>query len=148
MSATAACTQVKVPVRLTAMMRSQISGVMSSTASNDSMPALVTRISTGPELGADLRERGVDRRPVGDVDLDRQRRAARGRELVGGRLGGRAVAVEDGDAVAVGDEPSGDAEPDAGGATGDDRDPAHRAASTGSNSRCSLVRPRRIQVGS
>ncbi len=48
MSATAACTQVNVPVRLTAMMRSHVSGVMSSSAVNDSMPALVTRSSTGP----------------------------------------------------------------------------------------------------
>ena len=48
MSGTAACTQVNVPVRLTAMIRSHVSAVMSSSGSNDSMPALVTRISTGP----------------------------------------------------------------------------------------------------
>ena len=137
------------------MMRSQISGVMSSRLSNDSMPALVTRISTGPSSARTSANAGVDRRPVGDVDLDRQRRAAGGRELVGGRLRGRAVTVEDGHAVTVGDEPPGDAEADARGPTGDDGDAAHRpvladvrGASTGSNSRCTFVRPRRIHVGS
>jgi hypothetical protein len=48
MSGSAAWTQVKVPVRFTAMIRSHFSAVMSRTASKDSMPALVTRISIGP----------------------------------------------------------------------------------------------------
>ena len=110
------------------------------------MPALVTRISTGPELGADPRERGVDRCAVGDVDLDADRAAG---QLRGRRLGGRAVQVEHGDAVAVGGELLRDAEPDAGRAAGDDRDPAaHSPASTGVNSRWSSVRPRSTHVGS
>ena len=70
MSGTAACTQVKVPVRLTARIRSHFSAVMSSSG--------VERLDAGAgdedldrtELGADPRERGVDRRAVGDVDLD------------------------------------------------------------------------------
>jgi hypothetical protein len=40
MSATAVWTQVKVPVRLTAMMRFEISGVTASRSSTASMPAL------------------------------------------------------------------------------------------------------------
>ncbi len=48
MSGTASCMHVKVPVRLTARMRSHFSAVMSATASKDSIPALVTRIVTGP----------------------------------------------------------------------------------------------------
>ena len=50
MSGTASCMQVKVPVRFTARRRSHFSGVMSATASNDSMPALVTRIVIGPSF--------------------------------------------------------------------------------------------------
>src|SRR5579864_1217440 len=48
MSGTADWTEWKVPVRLTARMRSQASGVMSVNAMNPSMPALVTSTSTGP----------------------------------------------------------------------------------------------------
>ncbi len=48
MSGTASCTQVKVPVRLTAMIRSHFSGVISVTGSNASMPALVTTMVIGP----------------------------------------------------------------------------------------------------
>ena len=42
-------------------------------------PALVTRISTGPSSARTRSNAGVDRRPVGDVDLDGDRRAAAGR---------------------------------------------------------------------
>ena len=109
----------------------------------------VTRISTGPSSARTLRESGVDRRPVGHVDLDGHRRAAGGRDLVGGRARGRAVAVEDRDAVAVGDEPLGDAEADARRAAGDDGDRLIDGAShRRSNSRWTFVRPRRIHVGS
>ena len=150
MSGTAACTQVNVPVRLTAMIRSHVSRRdVERAASNDSMPALVTRISTGPSSARTRANAGVDRRPVGDVDLDGDRRAAGGGELVGGRLGAGAVAVEERDAVAVGGELLGDAEPDARRAAGDDGDAAHRGSPpTGVNSRCSSVRPRRTHVGS
>ena len=48
MSGRAACTQVKVPVRLIPMIRSHPSSVMSRTGVNASTPALVTRIPTGP----------------------------------------------------------------------------------------------------
>src|SRR5207248_8579466 len=97
----------------------------------------------GTELGADPLERGVDRTAIGDVHLDGD-----GAHLAGFLLRRRAVQVQDRDLVPVGDELTGDAQPDAGGATGDDGDAIHRVPSTGSNSRYSLVRPRRIQVGS
>ena len=48
MSGTASCTAVNVPVRLTAMMRSHFSAVISVTGSNASTPALVTTMVTGP----------------------------------------------------------------------------------------------------
>ena len=48
MSGTASCTQVKVPVRFTAMKRSHFSGVISTTGSKASMPALVTTMVIGP----------------------------------------------------------------------------------------------------
>ena len=48
MSATANWRQVNVPVRFTAISRSHFSGVMSSTGSNASIPALVTTMVTGP----------------------------------------------------------------------------------------------------
>ena len=48
MSGSASCTQVKVPVRFTAMIRSHFSGVMSATGSNASTPALVTTMVIGP----------------------------------------------------------------------------------------------------
>ena len=107
MSGTAAWTQVNVPVRLTAMMRSQVSGGDVEQRVEGLDAGAGDEDLDGPELGADLGERGVDRCPVGDVDLDRDRLAALGLQLGGGGLGARAVAVEDGDAVAVGGEAGG-----------------------------------------
>ena len=49
MSGTAAWRQWKVPVRLTAIMRSHVSASMSRKSANPSMPALVTMIPTGPK---------------------------------------------------------------------------------------------------
>ena len=111
------------------------------------MPALVTRISTGPSSARTVVERGVDRGAVGDVDLDASAGAPRARSSAAGAPP-RAVEVEQRDAVAVGGEPRGDAEPDARRAAGDDRDAAHGAPPPASNSRCSSLRPRRIHVGS
>ena len=68
MSATASWRQVNVPVRFTAISRSHFSGVISSTGSNASIPALVTTMVTGPSCFA---HRGIDlleSRPVGHVD--------------------------------------------------------------------------------
>ena len=48
MSGAAACRQWKVPVRLTAIIRSHASAVMSRNSVKPSIPALVTMISTGP----------------------------------------------------------------------------------------------------
>ena len=48
MSGTAAWTHVKVPVRLTAMILSHFSAVISSRGSKDSTPALVTSMPIGP----------------------------------------------------------------------------------------------------
>ncbi len=108
------------------MIRSHPSAVMSRTGVNDSMPALVTRISTEAELRSDLVEAGGDRRPVGDVDVDGDGAWRPPAQLVGRRLGRGSVAVEDGDPVAVGGEPAGDAEADPRCPAGDDGDPAHR----------------------
>ena len=148
MSGSAACTQANVPVRLTATMRSHCSAVMSSTGVKDSMPALVTRISTGPSSAR-------TRSTPASTDGRSATSTSRARTFVPSASSSAAAVssvagftVEEGDAVTLGDEPAGHAEADAGRAAGDDGDPAHELASTGSNSRCSLVRPRRIHVGS
>ena len=148
MSGTAAWTQVNVPVRLTAMIRSHFSGVMSAQRIEGLDARAGDEDLDGPELGADLRERGVDRLPVGDVDLDRHGLGVLSLELRGCLVCGLAVSVEDRNVVAVGNELAGDTEPDPGGSAGDDGDPAHRPPSIGSNSRCRSVRPRSTQVGS
>ena len=56
MSGTADCTQWKVPVRLTAMIRSHASTVRSVNFTKPSIPALVTRIPIGPNAP---RERSI-----------------------------------------------------------------------------------------
>ena len=139
------------PVRLTATIRSHFSAVMSASGSNDSMPALVTMISTGPS-SARTRANAAStdaRSATSTVDADRS--GVRSLELCCRGNGCRAVEVEHGDAVTVGGELAGGAESDAGRAPGDDRDPTHRAAhrpaSTGVNSKCRSVRPRSTQVG-
>ena len=130
------------------MIVSHFSGVMSSTASNDSMPALVTRISTGPR-SARTRANAASTDPRSATSTSTASAVPPlARSSAGGPRRGRAVAVDDRDPVAVGDELLRGAETDAGRTAGDDRDAAHRLASTGSNSRCSFVRPRRIHVGS
>ena len=62
------------------MIRSHASAVMSRTGVNDSMPALVTRISTGPSSAADLRRTPASTdAAVGDVDLDGRAASPAGR---------------------------------------------------------------------
>ena len=95
------------------MIWSHCSGVISSSGSKDSMPALVTRMVDRTELGAHAAKAASTDGPVGDVDLDGRGLSPRPVQLVGRRLGPGAVAVEDGHVVAVGDEPPGDAQPDA-----------------------------------
>ena len=94
------------------------------------MPALVTRISTGPS-SLRTRANAASTEPRSATSTSTAtRRVPAGAQLGGGRLGGRAVPVEDRDAVAVAASCCGDAEADAGRTTGDDGDAAHRAAST------------------
>ena len=127
MSATAAWTQMNVPVRFTATMRSHFSGVMSSSGVNDSMPALVTRSSTGPSsartrANADSTDcRSATSTSTASASVPDARSSG------GGRLGRAPVLVEDRDAMSVGGELLRDAEPDARSAAGDDCDAAHRA---------------------
>ena len=147
MSGTAAWTQLNVPVRLTATMRSHFSDVMSRSGVNDSMPALVTRSSTGPSSA----------RTCANADATASRSAtstATASALLPAASTSAAAAsaaspvlVEDRDVVAVGRELPRDAEPDARGSAGDDGDATHRARSTGVNSRCSRSRPRSTHVG-
>ena len=130
------------------MIRSHPSAVMSSTGVNDSMPALVTRISTGPS-SARMRPNAASTDARSATSTSRASTCgALVAQPVGCGLGSRSVPVDDGDAVTLGHEPTGHAEADARGTAGDDGDPAHRPASTGSNSMCRLLSPRRIQVGS
>ena len=73
MSGTAGCTHENVPVRLTAMMRSHFSAVIAARGSNDSTPALVTRISTGPSSARTRANAAATDAALGDVDLHADR---------------------------------------------------------------------------
>ena len=131
MSGTAAWTQAKVPVRLTAMIRSHASGVMSASGVNDSMPALVTRIPTGPSASRDIGDGGVDRARSATSTSTPIAVAPSACSAAAAEADPVAVAVEQGDGVAVGGELLGDAEADARGGAGDDGDPGHAAGSIG-----------------
>ena len=148
MSGRAAWTQVNVPVRLTPMIRSHPSAVMSRTGVNDFDPGAGHQDLDRAKIRPDTVEPGVNRGPVGDVDVDGNGRGSLASQFVGRRLGRGSVAVDNGDTVAIGGEPPGNAEADSRSPTGDDGNPAHRSASAASNSRWRLVSPRRIQVGS
>ena len=77
MSGTATCMQLKVPVRLTAMIAVPLlGGDVEHRGRTTRSPALVTRMLDRAELGPHPRRRPLDRRPVGDVDLDGQGRGA------------------------------------------------------------------------
>ena len=147
MSGIAACTQLNVPVRLTARIRSHRSAVMSTKRRERLDTGAGHEDLDGTEIRAHLRERGVDRRAVGDVDFEADGPLPpRG----GFGLGGFAVQVEQRDAVAVGGEllraPS--PMPDAAPVTTATRLTALRSlAPAGVNSKCSSVRPRRTHVG-
>ena len=105
------------------MMRPVVSGVMSRKASNDSTPALVTRISTGPSSA----------RTRVNAAATEARSATSGTATAlpppaassAAAASAPAVPVEYGHVMAVGDEAAGHAEPDAGGCAGDGGDPAH-----------------------
>ena len=80
-------------------------------------PALLTRIVTGPELGGGLRQRGVHRGAVPDVDGNTERT-----DLLGGGRTRVGVAFPDRDPCAERRQPCRDAAADACAAAGDDRD--------------------------
>ena len=96
------------------------------------------------EFGAHLIERGSHRRAIGHVTLHGDRAL----EVRRRGLRARAVAIEQSHAVPVGRELLGDPEADTRGSTGYYCDATHQFPSTGSNSRLTLVRPRKIHVGS
>ncbi len=77
MSPITACTQWKVPVRLTLTIRSQDSALICSNGSRRDTAALVTRIADRTELAAGGRDRLVDLGPVADVDRNRDRAGRR-----------------------------------------------------------------------
>ena len=112
------------------------------------MPALVTRISTGPSsalmrskpVRTDGRSATSTSTAMAVAPSPRSSSAA-----VSAAAPTRSTMATP---IPVGREPPGHAETDARGPTGDDGDAAHRPASAASNSRCSLESPRRIQVGS
>ncbi len=100
------------------------------------------------ELGPHPCECGGNRPSVGDVAFDGQGGRALGHEPGGRRPGALEVRVEQGDAMPVRPEHPPDTESDARCPAGDDGDAAHELPSAGVNSRCRLLKPRRIQVGS
>ena len=80
----------------------------------------------GAELGADVPERLVDGRTVGDVHLATHRPCAPGSQLLRGPLGAFAIEVEQRDAAAAVREVTADGPPHARRGSGDHGDPAHR----------------------
>ena len=80
-------------------------------------------MSIRPQRVEHRRRHRLDRRRVGDVDLDRDRLAPRPAELAGDGLGGGQVEVGDGHPRALEREYLGDPAPDAARGAGDDGDP-------------------------
>ena len=76
MSGSTACVTWNVPVRLTAMIRSHSSGVMSTKLLERVLARRVHQDEHRAELAPRALDRGVDRRAVGHVDLAHDRRAA------------------------------------------------------------------------
>ena len=92
---------------------------------NDSIPALVTTIPIGPSSSrAWAKAASTAPRSATSTSMPIALVPA-GLQLGGGRLDPGPVPVEQRDGVPVGGELLGDAEPDARGRAGDDRDPAH-----------------------
>ena len=126
MSGTAAWRQWKVPVRLTAIMRSHASAVMSRKSAKPSIPALGHHDLDRPEGGPHRVEGGLDGGPVADVDHGGARRAAGGGDLLGHRLGRIAIDVEHRDLPTGVGQLVADGPAHAGPTAGDDCDAAHR----------------------
>ena len=87
------------------------------------------------ELAANAVEPGCYRGPVRHVGAHRDGGRSPAAQLLGRSLGRLGIRVDQGHPETVGDEPLGHTEADPRSPTGDDRDPAHRPASTASNSR-------------
>ena len=126
MSGTAACRQWKVPVRLTAIMRSHASAVMSRNSVKPSIPALVTMISTGPK--AERTSSRAVSMAARSLTSTTPARAVPPEPVIsaGHRGGGVAVDVEHADPVAPLGQLAADGPAHAGPTTGDDCDAAHR----------------------
>ena len=125
MSGTTAWRQWNVPVRLTAIMRSHASGVMSRNDSKPSMPALVTRIPTVPKRAPDRVQRSENGGAVADVDPRCHGGGAIGLELLGHAVGGILVDVQHRDPVPPPGQVPADGRAHARAAASDDCDPAH-----------------------
>ena len=103
--------------RLISSWRVMLASDSSSSGVIGMIPALLTRMSIGPEAALDVVEEGGEAGEVGDVERQADDGVA---ELGGGALRGLAVDVADRDADALGDQRLRDRPPDAPGAAGDD----------------------------
>ena len=122
MSATAACRQWNVPVRLTARTRPRL-GCDLGERGELVQPCARDHDLDGAELCADLAQRFVDRRTVGDVDLAGERVAIP--HVFGGALRSVTVEVEQRDAVTGFCEAPAHREPHPGCGAGHDGHPTH-----------------------
>ena len=124
MSGRASCIQVKVPVRLTARMRSHLSGEMSRAGSKASTPALVTRMVIGPSVSRTDAEHTLQGAAVGDVDLERRHGVPAARRVAAARVPkARPSMSRSATAMTVVRELPGDAETHARGRAGHDGHP-------------------------
>ena len=107
------------PWRLISISRIAVASSSSSWAPTVMIPALLTRMSTGPSRPSTVVEEGGEAGSVGDVERQPERRAP---ELGRGGLGGRHVDVADRDAGALAGQRQRDRLADPAAAAGDDGD--------------------------
>ena len=127
MSGRAAWMQVNVPVRFTARIRSPRFGSDVGRRLERLDARRRDQRGDGTQLRANVREGAAHRGPIRDVDPAGDRLDALLAELGGALFGRLAVEVEQGNAVAVGPEPPGDAQADTRRGPGHDHNPAHAA---------------------
>ena len=97
----ASCVPWMTARRLISSWRVMLASDSSSSGVIGMIPALLTRMSIGPEPPLDVVEEGGEAGEVGDVEVQADDGVA---ELGGGALGGLAVDVADRDADALADE--------------------------------------------
>ena len=147
MSGRAAWQQLKVPVTFTRKTCSQNSGViLTKRLKVEPIPALLTRMATGPSWLLTSSMAAKTSLPVSHVDRESDGRPARRADGLGGARRGLAAQIEDGHGMSVRREPAADGQADARTATGDDRNSLLAHGTTLSSAGGLTVSPRRMDL--